>query len=259
MINPIALKLGPISVHWYGISYCVGLLLGIWILTVLNKKRKVFKDDAQIFDFAFWFFICGVILGGRLGYVLFYNLSYYLANPLKIFALWEGGMSFHGGLIAAFIVGYFFCKKHKISFVGLADMVVIPGALALTFTRIANFINHELVGRVIEKANWKWIGVDFGDGVLRYPSQLFQSADSFILFLILLLIYIRKPKKGVTMFCYIGLYGLFRFIIEFWRAPDPQVGFIWHYFTLGQLFSLGMLIIGIVGYFSAIRKRDTSV
>ncbi len=247
MINPIAFSIGPLSVHWYGISYAVGLLLGIWILTRLNQKRSVFKDNNQIFDFAFWLFLAGVILGGRLGYVLFYNLPYYLEHPAGIFAIWEGGMSFHGGLIGSLAVAYFFCKKYKINFIDLADIAVIPGALALMFTRLANFINRELAGRVIESPRFEWLGVDFGDGLLRYPSQIFQSFSALLLFLILLLIFTKKPKRGVLLFSYLTFYGLFRFVIEFWRAPDPQVGFILNSFTLGQLFSFAMLIAGVIG------------
>ncbi|MBU0727314.1 prolipoprotein diacylglyceryl transferase [Patescibacteria group bacterium] len=254
MINPIALQLGPISVHWYGISYAVGLGVGIWILTMLNKRRKVFKDSNQIFDFAFWMFLIGVIVGGRLGYVLFYNLPYFLQNPLKVFAVWEGGMSFHGGLIGSILIALLFCKKNKIKFLDLADLAVIPGALALTFTRIANYINRELVGRVIENPKFEWLGVDFGDGLLRYPSQLFQSFNALLLFVILLVLFIGKPKRAVLLFSYIGLYGLLRFVAEFWRAPDSQIGFILNYLTLGQIFSLVMVVVGVVGLL-VIRKR----
>ncbi len=247
MINPIALQIGPISIHWYGIAYIVGLSVGVWILNTLNKKQKAFKDLNQILDFAFWIFMAGVIVGGRLGYVLFYNLSYFVQNPAKIIAIWEGGMSFHGGFLACVIVGYFFFKKHKISYLKAADIILIPSALALMFTRIANFINGELVGRVIENSNWQWLGVDFGDGLLRYPSQLFQSFSALLIFVILLIIFNFKPKTGVLTFSYLMLYGLFRFIIEFWREPDSQVGFVWQHFTMGQLLSLLMLITGVIG------------
>lgn len=249
MISPVAFSIGPLSVHWYGISYGVGLLLGIWILTLLNKKWKVFRNNDQIFNLAFWVFLIGVIIGGRLGYVLFYNLSYYLQNPSDIIAIWEGGMSFHGGLISSALVIYFFCKKYKIRLLDAGDLVVIPSALALTFTRIANFINGELVGRVINTPYCKWLGVDFGDGLIRYPSQLFQSASALLLFVILLLIFRCKPKRGVLTFSYLTFYGLFRTITEFWRAPDPQVGFIWGYFTLGQLLSFTMFITGAIGLY----------
>lgn len=247
MVNPIALQIGPLSIHWYSISYLVALFVGLAITIQLNKKKKVFKNADQIFDMAFWLFLVGVIVGGRLGYVLFYNLPYFLSNPAKIPAVWEGGMSFHGGLIGSIIVIYFFCKKNKINFFNLGDIVVIPSALALMFTRIANFINQELVGRPIKNPDWNFLGVTFDDGILRYPSQLFQSASALILFLILLLISSRNPKKGIITFSYIALYGLFRIAEEFWRTPDYQIGFIWNYFTLGQLLSLGMLIIGVIG------------
>lgn len=256
MIDPIAFKIGPFAIHWYGISYGVGLMVGIWILTLLNKKRKTFKNNEQLFDFAFWIFLIGVIIGGRLGYVFFYNLPYYLVHPGKIIALWEGGMSFHGGLIASAIVGWLFCKKNKIRFLDMGDLVVIPGALALMFTRIANFINRELIGRAIENHRFDWMGVDFGDGILRYPSQLFQSVSSLLLFLILLLIFKFKPKKGILFFSYLILYGLFRFIIEFWRAPDPQIGFLFGFLTLGQLFSFLMLLGGLIGLLFLRRKHQ---
>lgn len=255
MLNPIALKLGPINIHWYGISYVVALAVGIWILNKLNKKAKVFKNLEQIFDFAFWLFLIGVIIGGRLGYVLFYNLPYYINNPAKILAIWQGGMSFHGGLIGSFIVALIYCKKHKINFLKMADIAVIPGALALMFTRLANFINGELIGRVIENPWCKWLGVDFGDGLMRYPSQLFQSLDALILFLILLFIHYRKTKKGVVFCSYLIFYGLFRIITEFTREPDVQIGFILNYFTLGQILSLLLLIFGITGLV-LIKKRS---
>lgn len=196
-----------------------------------------------------------MIIGGRLGYILFYNLPYYIQNPVRILTVWEGGMSFHGGLIGSVIVAYFFCRKHKINFLKMADIVVIPSALALMFTRLANFINGELIGRVIENPYCKWLGVDFGDGLIRYPSQLFQSASALILFLILILIFGRNPKKGVLLFSYLGLYGLFRFITEFYREPDVQIGFILKYITIGQIFSIVMLLAGVVGLI-LIKKRS---
>lgn len=254
MINPIALQIGPIAIHWYSISYIVALLVGFLMVIKLNKQKKVFKDADQIFSLAFWLFLVGVIIGGRLGYILFYNFSYYLANPSKILATWEGGMSFHGGLIASTLVVYLFCRKNKINILKIGDIIVLPSALALMFTRIANFINQELIGRPIVSPDWQWLGVNFGDGILRYPSQLFQSASALILFLILLKIFHKKTKKGVVAFSYLALYGTFRFITEFWRAPDSQVGFILKYLTMGQLLSIAMFIIGIVGLIIIKRK-----
>ncbi|MBU0705883.1 prolipoprotein diacylglyceryl transferase [Patescibacteria group bacterium] len=253
MIDPVAFHIGPLAVRWYGLAYAATLLICIWILTILNKKRPVFKDNNQIFDFIFWIFLVGVLLGGRLGYVLFYNLPYYLDHPAKIFALWEGGMSFHGGLIGTAIVAYILARKHKIDLLRMTDLLAVPGGLVTVLSRLANFINRELYGRVIESARWKWMGVDFGDGLLRYPSQLFQSAGAMLLFLILLFIFSRKPKKGVLTCSYLILYGLIRFILEFWRQPDAQIGFLFSFFTLGQLLSLGMVLAGITGF--ALLKR----
>ncbi len=247
MIDPVAFSIGPLEVRWYGLAYAAGLGLCIWILTILNKKRPVFKDNQQIFDFAFWVFLLGVLLGGRLGYVLFYNLPFYLDHPSKIIAVWEGGMSFHGGLIGSAIVAYVLGKKYKLKMVEMLDLIVVPGALADALPRIANFINRELFGRPIENHNWDWLGVDFGDGILRYPSQLFQSASSVILFLIMLFIFSRKPRRGVLFFSYLSLYGLFRTLVEFWRQPDEQIGFIFNFFSLGQLLSLGVSLVGVVG------------
>ncbi len=248
MIDPVAFSIGPISVRWYALAYLAGLAISIVIMTGLNKKRKIFKDNNQIFDFAFWIFLLGVFLGGRLGYILFYNFSFYLDNPSKIFAIWEGGMSFHGGMIMSTIVALIMAKKHKIEVFKLADFLVVPGALATALPRVANFINQELYGRVIENPSWEWIGFNFGDGLLRYPSQLFQSLGAVVLFLIMLTIYNRKPKTGVTFFSYFIFYGLIRIIIEFWRQPDDHIGFIlFNYFSLGQLLSLGMVLFGVGG------------
>lgn len=247
MIDPIAFHIGPLAVRWYGIAYATSLIISLLILTALNKKRPVFKDNNQIFDFLFWIFLVGVLVGGRLGYVLFYNLPYYIGHPAKIFAIWEGGMSFHGGLIGTVIVAYYLAKMHKIDVLKMMDLMAIAGGLATALPRVANFINRELYGRVIESAQWKWIGVNFGDGQLRFPSQLFQSAGSVIVFLGLLYIFFRKPKKGVLTFSYFILYGAVRFIIEFWREPDVQIGYILKYFTLGQAFSLAMVVFGIGG------------
>ncbi len=244
MIDPVAFTIGPFAVRWYGISYLVGLFVGILILQWLNKKKKVFKNDDQIFDFAFWLFILGVLIGGRLGYVGFYNLPYYIDNPGKIIAAWEGGMSFHGGLIGSLLVCYFYFKKHKINFIDAADLVVIPGALALTFTRLANFVNLELYGRVIENPSLQWMGVDFGDGMLRYPSQIFQSLSALILFFILLYLFLKNVKRGTLVLTYFILHGAARFLIEFIREPDSHLGFVLGNLTMGQLLALAQVILG---------------
>jgi phosphatidylglycerol---prolipoprotein diacylglyceryl transferase len=257
MIDPIAFHIGPLSIHWYGIAYLVGLGLGYWILIRLNRTRKVLRDNDQIMDLLFWIFLIGVIVGGRLGYVLFYNLPFFLQNPLKIFAIWEGGMSFHGGLIGSALVGLWFCGKYKIDFWKAADLIVIPGALAQGIGRLGNFVNRELVGRAVGNHRWDFLGVDFGDGILRYPSQLFQFAEGILTFLILLLLFSKHPKKGTILFSYLVLNGLFRMITELWRAPDPQIGFIGGFLTLGQLFGFLVFAVGLIGLAWRFRGRRT--
>jgi len=247
LIDPVAFSIGPFSVHWYALAYIFSLMICVNILIQLNKKRQIFKNNEQILDFAFWIFLIGVFGGGRLGYILFYNLPFYLENPLKIFAVWEGGMSFHGGMIVSVIVALLLAKKNKMDLFKTADLLIVSASFATVLTRIANFINGELYGRVIESSQWEWLGVDFGDGLLRYPSQLFQSAGALIFFLIMLFIYTRNPKKGVTLFSYFAVYGVIRIILEFWREPDAQIGFLFGGITMGQLLSVLMVLVGVVG------------
>lgn len=254
MLDPVAFSIGPLDVRWYGLAYGANLAICIGILTWLNKKNPVFKGNNQIMDFTFWVFLLGVLLGGRVGYILFYNLPYYLDHPAKMIAVWEGGMSFHGGLIGSAIVTYVLGRRYKLDMIRLMDLISIPAAIADALPRVANFINRELYGRVIENHQWDWLGVNFGDGSLRYPSQLFQSASSVVLFLILLVIFSLKPKKGILLFSYLILYGLFRFTIEFWRQPDEQIGFLFNVLSLGQLLSLGVSVVGVLGLIWILKK-----
>jgi len=256
MIDPIAFSIGPISVHWYGLAYAGSLFISILILTILNKKRPFFNDNNEIFDFLFWIFLVGVLLGGRLGYIIFYNLPFYIEHPEKIIAIWEGGMSFHGGMLASVAVAYYLAKKKGLDIINMMDMMAVPGALATALPRIANFINRELYGRVIENTNWEWIGVDFGDGLLRFPSQLFQSVGAIVFFLIMLFIWSKKPSKGILLFSYFTFYGIIRIILEFWRQPDSQVGFLIGWLTMGQLLSFGMLAVGVIGLYYS-RKANS--
>jgi len=255
MIDPIALHIGPLSIRWYGIAYLVALGLGYWIVTALNRRRPVFKNNDQILDLAFWLFLIGVIVGGRLGYVLFYDLPYFLQNPLKIFAIWEGGMSFHGGLIGSALVVILFCRKHKLDILKIGDLVVIPSGLAQGIGRLGNFVNKELLGRAIENHRWDFLGVDFGDGILRYPSQLFQSAEGVLTSLILIFLFSKHPKKGALVFSYLTLNGLFRILSEFFRTPDSQIGYLFGFVTLGQILGVAIFMVGIVGLFSLRRTN----
>lgn len=247
-INPVLLEIGPLQIRYYGLFYAFGFVLAYLMLPHLAKARglKISKEDVA--DFIVYL-IVGIIAGSRLVYVLFYNLPYYLQNPLEIIALWHGGLSFHGGLIGAVIAGYLFCKKKKIDFYDIADIAVVPGALALAFGRIGNFINGELYGRI---TNAPWC-VDYSknqyltsvpDGC-RHPSQIYESFKNFFIFAVLWFIKDKKLPKGFMFWTFVALYGLFRTAIEFFRTPDEQVGFIFNYFTMGQLLSFPLFLAGL--------------
>ncbi len=183
----------------------------------------------------------GLLLGARIFYFLFYNFALFLQEPLQIFKIWEGGMSFHGALIGILVAGILFCKKYKKEFYSIADLVVLPAVLALGFGRIANFINGELYGRM---TSLPW-AVDFGDGIARHPSQLYEAAKNFVIFGVLWILKDKDLKKGTLFWTFITLYGVFRFFIEFVREPDPQVGFIlFNTLTMGQILTGIMAIVG---------------
>ncbi|MBU1954307.1 prolipoprotein diacylglyceryl transferase, partial [Patescibacteria group bacterium] len=192
--------------------------------------------------------ILGVLLGGRLGYILFYNLGFYLENPLKIFAIWEGGMSFHGGLLGVTIALLLFVHFKKINLWRVSDAITGFVPLGVMFVRIGNFINGELYGRIADKF---CIYFPTDPSNCRYPSQLLQAfLEGLILFLILQFIAYKNPKQGIVSCLFLILYGLFRIIAEFFRQPDPQIGFLWDGITQGQLLSVLMVIAGIILLFA---------
>jgi phosphatidylglycerol:prolipoprotein diacylglycerol transferase len=241
-IDPVFLRLGPLEFRWYGLMYICGFLAAYFIILagVKRKGLPLIKDDVAdlIFTVAL-----GIILGGRLGYILFYNLSYYLAHPMKLLAVWEGGMSFHGGLAGAILAGLYFIRKHKLSFYKLADVGFLAGPVGLGLGRIGNFINGELYGRVTDLP---WGMVFPGGGPLpRHPSQLYEAfLEGLVMFIILYVISRKVPRDGVVFWSFIGLYGLFRFLVEFVREPDEQLGFLFGTLSMGQLLSLPMFLLG---------------
>lgn len=242
-IDPVFLRLGPLEFRWYGLMYICGFVAAYFIILagVKRKGLPLIKDDVAdlIFTVAL-----GIILGGRLGYILFYNLSYYLAHPMKLLAVWEGGMSFHGGLAGAILAGLYFIRKHKLSFYKLADVGFLAGPVGLGLGRIGNFINGELYGRVTDVP---WGMVFPGGGPLpRHPSQLYEAfLEGLVMFIILYGISRKVPRDGVVFWSFIGLYGLFRFMVEFVREPDEQLGFLFGTLSMGQLLSLPMFLLGV--------------
>ena len=250
--DPVAFQILSLEIRWYSLAYIFGILLG-WIYC----KKKLIKDRhiINLFDDFITYIIIGIILGGRLGYALFYNLGHYLENPVEILMVWNGGMSFHGGLIGVVIASKLFSKKHELNQFIFLDLVALSAPIGIFFGRIANFINSELYGRA---ADFPW-SVEFVliDNIRRHPSQLYEAFfEGIILFFILQYFfrkdYLKKPGKISALF--LIFYSLFRFLTEFFRSPDPQIGYLILNLTLGQLISVLFLIVGIFLFF--IKKNE---
>jgi phosphatidylglycerol:prolipoprotein diacylglycerol transferase len=242
-LNPILVELGPIRVSWYGMMYVFGFIIS-YLLVRYQVKKKDFGISLQEVQDLYFYLILGLIVGARLGYVLFYDLQMYLSNPLEIFAVWHGGMSFHGGLIGLLIATSLFCWKNKKSFWNLADLFVVTAPIGLGLGRIGNFINGELYGRVTEVP---WGMIFPKDGPLpRHPSQLYESAlEGGVLFLILWLLKDKKHPDGYLLAIFLFLYGVIRFFVEFFREPDVQLGFVLGPFSMGQVLCTFMIAVGI--------------
>ncbi len=253
-ISPTIFTIGPFQIRWYGLLYIISFFIGYIYIKKQYKKQNI-KIDKQQYDNLLYEVMLGVVLGGRLGYVLFYNFSYYLHNPLKIFAVWEGGMSFHGGALGVIIAGLLFAKRHKFNFYRLADPAMPIVAVGLGLGRIGNFINGELYGRPAN-VPWAMIFPDDPKHIPRHPSQLYEFfLEGILLSTLTYIIYKKGLKNGVVFWSFIGLYGVFRIIVEFFRQPDPQLGFILlHHFTMGQLLSSFMIISAFIGIFIIYKK-----
>ena len=241
-IDPVFLRIGPLEFRWYGLMYILGFIAAYFIVIRGVRKRALPLTADDVADVIFYLAV-GVILGGRMGYILFYNASYYLEHPLKVFAVWEGGMSFHGGLIGVVLAGFLVARKKGLGFFTLADLCVITAPVGLGLGRLGNFINGELYGRVTDMP---W-GVTFRDGgpMPRHPSQLYEAIlEGPVLFTILMIVGRRERPAGVIFWIFIAFYGLFRFFVEFFREPDSQLGLLLGPFSMGQLLSFPMFLFG---------------
>lgn len=255
-INPVALHIGPLSVHWYGLMYLFGLL-GAWGLLVLRLKTspREFTVD-QVSDILFYGAI-GMIVGGRLGYMLFYAWHDFSADPLLIFQIWKGGMAFHGGLIGVILALWLYAYRTGKSLVDITDFITPVVPIGLGAGRIGNFINGELWGRATD-APWAMI-FPHGGNVPRHPSQLYEFfLEGVVLFLVLWIFSMKPRPRWAVSGLFLACYGLFRFSIEFFREPDAQIGFVaFGWLTKGQLLSLPMLILGIAIFVFAYRRDKT--
>ena len=244
--DPVAFTFLIFEIRWYSIAYILGILLG-WVYI----KKFIIQDSTikKLFDNYISYLIIGIILGGRLGYVLIYNLKYYLSDPIKIIYIWEGGMSFHGGLAGVIIVTYVFCKAHKLNTFTFLDFISLSAPIGIFFGRLANFLNSELYGRQTDIL-WsvKFLKIDNLD---RHPSQIYEAIfEGLILFIVLnffLKGLIKFPGKISCFF--LIFYSLFRFIIEFTREPDLQIGLIFGILSIGQVISIFILLVGFILYY----------
>jgi phosphatidylglycerol:prolipoprotein diacylglycerol transferase len=255
-LNPV-LDLGPLQVRWYGLMYGLSFIIGYYLIRYLAPKRGVPLDSDGVSSLIFCL-AAGVLLGGRLGYVLFYNLPHYLRHPAEIVAVWDGGMSFHGGLIGAIIAGLLFSWKTSISFWSLTELVTPIAPLALFLGRLGNFINGELWGRPSD-VPWAMIfpHAPLVDGVMvpRHPSQLYEaSLEGLALFAILWTLAQKPRPEGVLFGTFLTFYGLFRCFVEFFRQPDPQLGLIGGVISMGQILSIPMIVVGIAVIVRARRR-----
>ncbi len=241
-INPIAIDLGFIKIYWYGLMYLSAFLAAYLLANARAKRADNHWHAKQIEDLVFYGAI-GVIVGGRLGYMLFYNLPNFLADPLSLFAIQNGGMSFHGGLLGVVLAMAWFSRKYCQSFLVTMDFVAPLVPLGLGFGRLGNFINGELWGKVTTSPFGMFIQEQ---GVSRFPSQLYEAFLEGLVLFIILWVYSRKPRALTSVSAlFLIFYGLFRFIIEFVRTPDVQLGYLaYDWLTMGQLLSLPMIIFG---------------
>lgn len=243
-IDPVALQLGPLQIHWYGLMYIVGFGAAWWLGVVRARQPGSGWSEQQVSDLIFWGAV-GVIAGGRMGYVLFYHFDYFLQNPLWLFAVWEGGMSFHGGFIGVVVVLWLFARRHGKSFFALADFIAPLIPIGLGAGRLGNFIGGELWGRVTDQT-WGVIFPAAGDGLARHPSQLYQMLLEGVLLFVVLWWFSSRPRPTMAVAgLFVLLYGVFRIIVEFFREPDAHLGLVaFDWLSMGQLLSLPMLVLG---------------
>ena len=248
-LNPVLVDLGIIKIHWYSLAYIFGILIGWWYGRFLIKKKVRFIDQENYiknFDDLISYIIIGVIIGGRLGYVIFYNPSYFIESPIQIFKLWEGGMSFHGGLIGVIVSTYIFSNLKKLNYKVYFDLICCVAPIGIFLGRVANFINSELYGTPTEKP---W-GVIFPkiDNLARHPSQLYEAfLEGIVLFVLINFLFLKKKLNyGMISFVFLISYSFFRILVEQFREPDKHIGYIFNFISLGSLLSIAMIIFAFI-------------
>ena len=264
-IDPEIIRIGPIALRWYGLMYVAGFVSSYFLVKkqvndlkqAAGSSKKGGSDIPDVFiDAVYTYLVFGLILGARLGYVLFYDFGAYVSHPLEIFAVWHGGMSFHGGMIGSLLAGYLCCRKYHVDFWRAADLVIVTAPLGLGFGRLGNFINGELYGRVTD-VPWAMVFPN-GGPYPRHPSQLYELLlEGVVLFIVLRLLRRRGWPAGTLTAFFLVLYGVFRILVEFFREPDVQLGFVVGPFTMGQLLSSVMVVVGGIA-FVLLKRRGKS-
>ena len=242
-IRPEIFVVGPITVRWYGLMYVLGFLFTYYVAPRLPQAKKIGLTPEKMQDLILYLAV-GLVLGARLGFLIFYqynNWDYYLEHPLEIIATWHGGMSFHGGFLGSALAGWLFCRRASLPFWGVADCIAVTAPIGLGLGRLGNFINGELYGR---PSNVPWAMV-FPDGgpLPRHPSQLYESfGEGLVLFMILWGLSRRPRWNGFVVTAFLFFYGCIRFLLEFFREPDENLGFLWGQWTMGQLLCAAMML-----------------
>ncbi len=254
-ISPIALDLGFAQIHWYGLMYLLAFL-SAWALGNYRAKQKNSGWNKDEVSDVIFYGALGVILGGRIGYVIFYNLDKFLENPAIIVRIWEGGMSFHGGMLGVFAGLYLFGRKTGRSFFQVSDFIAVMVPLGLGFGRIGNFINKELWGRPVD-GSIPW-ALDYGDHIARHPSSIYQALTEGLLLFIILFVFSRKPRPTMAVSgVFMMGYGALRFTTEFFRTPDAQLGFVmFGWMSKGQQLSIPMIAFGLFIFIYAYKKQN---
>jgi len=240
--DPVAIQIFSLEIRWYSLAYIFGILFGwIYCKKILIKDKNISK----LFDDLISYLIIGIIFGGRLGYVLFYNIKYYISNPIEILMIWQGGMSFHGGLLGIFIATTIFAKKNNVNSYIFLDLIAASAPIGIFLGRVSNFINSELYGKKTDVL-WSVVFTKI-DNISRHPSQIYEAAlEGFVLFFLMYL-FIKKNYlniPGLISSLFLMFYSTFRFFLEFYRVPDEQLGFIFLNLTMGQVISLVFLCLG---------------
>jgi phosphatidylglycerol:prolipoprotein diacylglycerol transferase len=246
-INPDLIEIGPLKVRWYGIMYALGFLASYFLIRKQKRAREMGLQGAMLQNLIFYLAL-GLIIGARLGYILLYqymNLGVYVRDPLEIIAVWHGGMSFHGGLVGALVSGILYCRRHHLPLWEVGDVVIVTAPIGLGLGRLGNFINGELYGR---PSTVPWAMVFPMAGPLpRHPSQLYEAAlEGVLLFLILWKLKDRPHRPGAIVCLFLGGYGVLRFVAEFFRQPDPQIGLFWGILSMGQILCSAMILGAII-------------